>query len=146
MKDRRSRVTSGRIVASGLFTASLAVGSLTMMADTAGAKVRGETFSYGICEMLQRDPVDPALLEQLRARADFAQIVEFAEQNCGDVLDTLVGPTETITPSRDNRNGDRGNPTVPGDDTPDTPPDEEDDKDDETPEPEPEPEPEVPEK
>ena len=113
MKDRHSRVAPGRLLMSSICAVSLAVGSLFLLSESAAAKVRGESMSYGICEMLEKQPVDPALLEQIRARADFAQIVDFVERNCGGLIDPLVGPTNTIAAPRDNRNGTRGVPRAP---------------------------------
>lgn len=139
MTDSRIRVTFGRTFMPGLFIASLSAGAFVSLTDSAAAKVRAERMSYGICEALRKDPPDPALLADLRARPDFAQIVDFVETNCGGLIDTLVGPTNTITGNTPD-NSRSGNRELPDTDTPD----EEPEKPDPEPEPEPDPEPETP--
>ena len=107
MKSRRSRYISNMRMVSVFGSAFIVMGTLFILPNTAGAQVRSINMPEEMCDVLREEPLNQRILTQIRNRADFAEILEYVEETCGDLSGLLIGPTGSINtpPARDNRNG-----------------------------------------
>ena len=111
MKTRRSRYIPSKRMVSGFGSAFIVMGTLFILPNTAGAQVRSVNLPEEMCDVLNERPLNQALLSQIRNRADFAEILEYVEETCGNLTGLLIGPTGSILTVRDNATGGPGIPS-----------------------------------
>ena len=127
MKSRRSRHIPGMKMVSGFGSAVLVMSSLFILPQTADAEVRTIRMPEDMCNVLREEPLNERILEQVRNRADFARVLQYVENTCGELGGLLIGPTGSIaTPANGGAStpeGDNGFPTFdnPVDDEGDAP-------------------------
>ncbi|WP_201743985.1 hypothetical protein [Paragemmobacter ruber] len=118
--------------------AALAVLSSIATTGDAVAQTRVINLPGDMCNVLSEAPVNERILSDVRARANFGDILAYVEANCGDLATLLIGPTGSIAAPGGGSPGE-GDPDFGGDpddggegdgdggDDVDTPPDRPDD-------------------
>jgi hypothetical protein len=105
MTNRLSQHTArqGAIIGSALvLLSSFAVpGAVT-------AQTRVINLPADICNVLGEQPLNQRILSDIRNRANFGDVLAYAEENCSTLTGLLIGPTGSITPPAGNGGGDGG--------------------------------------
>lgn len=96
MKSRRSRHIQSKRMVSGFGSALLVMGTLSVLPQTASAEVRTIRMPEDMCDVLREQPLNERILEQVRNRADFARVLQYVENTCGELGGLLIGPTGSI--------------------------------------------------
>jgi len=96
MKLRLSRHIQSKGMLSGFGSAVLVMGTLFILPQTASAEVRTIRMPEDMCNVLREQPLNQRILEQVRERPDFARVLEYVENTCGELGGLLIGPTGSI--------------------------------------------------
>lgn len=96
MKSRRSRHIPSMKMVSGFGSAFIVMGSLFILPQTADAEVRTIRMPEDMCNVLREEPLNERILEQVRNRPDFARVLQYVENTCGELGGLLIGPTGSI--------------------------------------------------
>lgn len=96
MKSRRSRHIPSMKMVSGFGSAFIVMGTLFILPQTADAEVRTIRMPEDMCNVLREEPLNERILEQVRNRPDFARVLQYVENTCGELGGLLIGPTGSI--------------------------------------------------
>jgi hypothetical protein len=96
MKSRRSRHIPSKWMLSGFGSAFVVMGTLFILPQTAIAEVRTIRLPEDMCTVLREEPLNERIVQQIRDRADFARILSYVENTCGELGGLLIGPTGSI--------------------------------------------------
>lgn len=119
MKSRRSRHIPSMKVVSGFGSAFIVMSTLFILPQTADAEVRTIRMPEDMCNVLREEPLNERILEQVRNRADFARVLQYVENTCGELGGLLIGPTGSIeTPATGGASTPEGNNGFPSIDIP----------------------------
>ena len=80
----------------GIGAVCLVLGTGFLVPHMSEAQVRTIRLPEDMCDVLRERPLSDRILRDIRARPDFVRLLEYVEQNCGDVAGLLIGPTGAI--------------------------------------------------
>ena len=96
MKSLRSRHIESKGMFRGFGSAVIVMGTLCILPQMASAEVRTIRMPEDMCDVLREQPLNERILEQVRNRADFARVLQYVEDTCGELGGLLIGPTGSI--------------------------------------------------
>ena len=100
MKNRRSRYIPKKRAVAGFGSAFVLMGSLFILPHSAEAQVRELRIPQDICEVLKREPLDEALLQRIRDRADFVRILRLVDESCPELGAALLQTASIPAPAQ----------------------------------------------
>ena len=96
MKSRSSRRIPKKRIVSGFGSAFIVMGTLFILPQTAGAQISSLKMPDDMCDILREEPLDQALLDEIRNNPNFVRIMEYVDETCGELGGLLIGVVESV--------------------------------------------------